>query len=42
MSKIRIEHSYKVYLPLAILFLTLVLIFPRMGKFNYDYRKGSP
>lgn len=42
MSKIRIEHSYKVYLPLAILFLILVLIFPRMGKFNYDYRKGSP
>ena len=42
MHKIRINHSYKVYLPLAILFITLVLIFPRMGKFNYDYKKGSP
>ncbi len=42
MPKIRINHSYKVYLPIAALFVILVLIFPRMGKFNYDYKKGSP
>lgn len=42
MKKTKINYSWKVYLPLAILFVTLVLIFPRMGKFNYDYKKGSP
>ncbi len=42
MKRIMINHSYKVYLPLAILFVILVLMFPRMGKFNYDYKKGSP
>ncbi len=42
MPEIRINHSYRVYLPLAILFVILTVIFPRMGKFNYDYRKGSP
>ena len=29
-------------LPLAILFVVLVLLMPRTAKFNYDYRKGSP
>ena len=28
--------------PLAILFVVLVLLMPRTAKFNYDYRKGSP
>ncbi len=42
MPKIRINHSYKVYFPLAILLVILAVIFPRMGKFNYDYKKGSP
>lgn len=42
MLKIKINHSYKIYVPLAVLFVILVLIFPRMGKFNYDYKKGSP
>ena len=42
MKKTKINYSWKVYLPLVILFVTLVLIFPRMGKFNYDYKKGSP
>ena len=42
MKKTKINYSWKVYLPLAILFVTLVLIFPRMGKFNYDYKRGSP
>ena len=30
------------FLPLAILFVVLVLLMPRTAKFNYDYRKGSP
>lgn len=37
----KLPHSYKVYLPLLILFLVLVFIMPRSGKFNYDYKKGS-
>ena len=39
---IKIKNPYKVFVPLAILFVILFLIFPRMGKFNYDYKKGSP
>ncbi len=31
-----------IYLPLALLFVILVVIMPRSVKFNYDYRKGSP
>ncbi len=27
---------------MAVLFVILAVIFPRVGKFNYDYRKGSP
>lgn len=42
MKKVRIEHTYRVYLPLIVLFVILSAIFPRTGKFNYDYRKGSP
>ena len=29
-------------LPLAIVFVVLVLIMPKTAKFNYDYRKGRP
>ena len=29
------------FLPLAIVFVVLVLFMPRTAKFNYDYRKGS-
>ena len=42
MKIIKISNPYKVFVPLAILFVTLFLLFPRMGKFNYDYKKGSP
>ena len=42
MKRINISHPYRVFVPLAILFVTLLLIFPRMGKFNYDYKRGSP
>ena len=42
MKKVKIEHTYRVYLPMAILFVILSVIFPRTGKFNYDYKKGAP
>lgn len=42
MTKVPLKHSYKIYLPLAILFVILASILPRTGKFNYDYKKGSP
>ncbi len=32
----------RIYIGLGILFLVLLLTMPRSGKFNYDYRKGSP
>ena len=41
MAKVNFPRGFKVYLPLCVLFLILVLILPRSGKFNYDYRKGS-
>lgn len=34
--------GFKTYLPLAILFVFLVFLMPRSGKFNYDYKKGAP
>ena len=30
------------YAPLLVLLVILVLIMPRSGKFNYDYKKGAP
>lgn len=42
MEKVRFPSNYKVYIPIAILFVILVFLMPRSGKFNYDYRKGSP
>lgn len=41
MEKINLPKSYKAYLPMAVLFVLLVLIMPRSTKFNYDYKKGS-
>lgn len=38
----RVSVNYKVFVPLAVLFLILTLMFPRSAKFSYDYRKGSP
>lgn len=35
-------HSPRIVLPLAVLLLFLVALMPRMGKFSYDYRRGSP
>lgn len=38
----RVSINYRVLIPLVVLFLVLTLIFPRIAKFSYDYRKGSP
>ena len=38
----RITINYRVFVPLAILFAILTVLFPRAAKFSYDYRKGSP
>lgn len=42
MEKANFPKDWKVYVPLVILFLILVLLMPRSGKFNYDYKKGAP
>lgn len=42
MEKSRFPRSYKVYLPLVLLFVLLAFMMPRSPKFNYDYKKGSP
>ncbi|MDD6253473.1 MAG: HDIG domain-containing protein [Bacteroidales bacterium] len=42
MAKTGIPRDPKIYLSLFILFLMLVALMPRTGKFNYDYKKGSP
>ena len=42
MRKTILPTSRRVYVALAILFVILLLILPRSGKFNYDYLKGSP
>lgn len=34
-------HILRVF-PLLVLFVVLMVIFPRSAKFSYDYRKGSP
>jgi len=38
----RLPKDYRVYLPLAVVFVLLVLFMPRSTKFNYSYSKGSP
>ncbi len=42
MAKTGIPRDPKIYFSLSVLFLILLLMMPRTGKFNYDYRKGSP
>lgn len=42
MDKANFPHGWKVYAPLLVLFVILVLLMPRSGKFNYDYKKGAP
>lgn len=38
----RLPKDYRVYIPLAAVFVLLVLFMPRSTKFNYSYSKGSP
>ena len=38
----RLPKDYRVYVPLTIVFVLLVLFMPRSTKFNYNYSKGSP
>ena len=38
----RLPKDYRVYLPLAIVFVLLVLFMPKSTKFSYSYSKGSP
>lgn len=42
MAKTGIPKEPKIYLSLFVLFLLLLFMMPRTGKFNYDYKKGSP
>lgn len=42
MAKSGIPRDPKIYLALFLLFGLLLGMMPRSGKFNYDYRKGSP
>ncbi|MCQ2143829.1 MAG: HDIG domain-containing protein [Bacteroidales bacterium] len=42
MDKVRFPSSPRVYLPLAVLFVLLVLILPKSQKLSYEYKKGSP
>ena len=38
----KLPKNYRVYIPLAVVFVLLVLFMPRSTKFNYSYSKGSP
>ena len=42
MEKSNFPKSFKVYLPLIVIFVLLVFLMPRSSRFSYDYRKGSP
>lgn len=42
MEKLRFPKRIRVYLPLMVLFVLLILLMPKAPKFNYDYQKGSP
>ena len=42
MHKTNLPKSPKVYVTLLCLWVLLLLMMPRIGKFSYDYRKGAP
>lgn len=42
MAKSGIPRDPKIYISLLGLFLILMFMMPRTGKFNYDYKKGTP
>lgn len=35
-------HNWRVYVPLVIVYVILVLLLPKEGKFRYHYQKGRP
>lgn len=41
MQRINLPNKSKVYIPLILLMVLLVILMPRSPKFNYDYQKGS-
>ncbi len=41
MRRLNLPNKLKVYIPLLILLVLLVVLMPRSPKFNYDYQKGS-
>lgn len=42
MKSKKLPSDPKIYISLAVLWVLLLAIMPRSGKFNYNYRKGSP
>ena len=42
MEKMNLPGKFRVYFPLLLLFVLLVLAMPRSPKFAYDYQKGAP
>ncbi len=40
--KRKFPHSFKVYLPLVVVFAVVLALLPRSRDFNYDFKKGSP
>ena len=41
MEKINFPRRFKVYLPLILIFLLIVLLMPRSSRFSYEYKKGT-
>ncbi len=41
MRRLNLPNKLKVYIPLLILLVLLVILMPRSPKFSYDYQKGS-
>lgn len=41
-TKTGIPREPKIYVSLLVLFVILLMMMPRTGKFNYNYKKGSP
>lgn len=42
MEKINFPKKFKVYVPLILIFVVIMLLMPRSLKFSYDYSKGTP
>ena len=42
MDRKLISRGLKLYVPLFFVFVILLMAMPRLGKFKYDYKKGTP